>query len=364
MQARSTYLYFTEGSSDKVYNVHLRPEGAGWIVAFENGRRGGTLKSGLKTATPLPFAEAEAVFAKTVKDKMKGGYTEQESGTAYAGTTTAGEVTGFQPKLLNPITPEEAVALHNVWGMVGCQIKRDGERRGVLVVDGQIRAANRSGLAVACQEHVMAAVSRICLEKGAVLDGEDVGGRIYVFDLLAWNGVSITDQPLHARAVALGELADWVAAEGLGDVVGVDEPVWANTSADIARFLAEARIAQEEGVVFLDGDAPYIPGRPNSGGRALKVKFIESATVRVCAQTPGKRSVSMEVQDGGIWRGVGSVTIPANATIPDVGALVEVEYLYAYPKGSLFQPVYKGPRTDVGVEAARESQLKYKAGTT
>lgn len=359
-QERSTFLFFTEGSSDKVYNVHLRAEGTGWIVAFENGRRGGTLKSGLKTAQPVDFAAAEAIFTKTVKEKMKGGYTEQESGSAYAGTDKAGTVTGFQPKLLNAITPDEAIGLHAKWNMVAMQIKRDGERRGVVVSPEGVLTANRSGLAVACQQEVMDAVQRIASAHGASFDGEDVGARLYMFDVMAWEGRSIADKPLHERATYLATLADWVEAEGLSAFITVDEPVWANTSADIARFLANARVAQEEGVVFLDGEAPYVPGRPNSGGRALKVKFVESATVRVVSQTAGKRSVAMEVQDNGVWRNVGSVTIPPNKDIPEVGSLIEVEYLYAYPQGSLFQPVYKSPRTDVGVEAARKSQLKYK----
>ena len=58
---------------------------------------------------------------------------------------------------------------------------------------------------------------------------------------------------------------------------------------------------------------------------------------------------------------LGSVTIPANHVIPAAGAIVEVRYLYAYPGGSLFQPVYAGERTDQALEACDTAQLKYKA---
>jgi bifunctional non-homologous end joining protein LigD len=59
---------------------------------------------------------------------------------------------------------------------------------------------------------------------------------------------------------------------------------------------------------------------------------------------------------------VGNVTIPANHSIPAKGAIVEVRYLYAYPGGSLFQPVYLGKRDDVDMRACTVSQLKFKAG--
>jgi bifunctional non-homologous end joining protein LigD len=75
-----------------------------------------------------------------------------------------------------------------------------------------------------------------------------------------------------------------------------------------------------------------------------------------------KRSVALELRDGTRRVPVGNVTIPANHTIPPAGSVVEVKFLYAYPGGSLFQPVYLGPRDDVGVDACVLSQLKYKAG--
>ena len=38
-----------------------------------------------------------------------------------------------------------------------------------------------------------------------------------------------------------------------------------------------------------------------------------------------------------------------------------MRYLYAHPGGSLYQPVYLGPRDDVDREDCRLSQLKYKS---
>ena len=359
----STFLFMTEGSSDKAYQVHLTAEGEGWIVSYANGRRGSALKTGLKTATPLPYDEALAVYTKVVKDKKKGGYTEEESGKAYAGTERAGDITGFQPKLLHPVSLDEAIALLDTWDSVWGQIKRDGERRGALVVDGAVVGANRSGLAVALHPDIAQAVERVCVDHGAVLDGEDLGARLHVFDLLAWEGRSLVSLPFQERATALHSLHALVDASNLSDALSIDLPVRLRTREEIVAYVEAARAAGEEGVVFVDGGAAYQAGRPASGGPVRKLKFVESATVRVASVHHSKRSVEMEVQENGVWRQVGFVTIPPNHTVPAVGALVEVEYLYAYPMGALFQPVYKGPRNDVGVEAARESQLKYKTGT-
>ena len=47
--------------------------------------------------------------------------------------------------------------------------------------------------------------------------------------------------------------------------------------------------------------------------------------------------------------------------IPAAGAIIEVRYLYAYPGGSLYQPVYLCRRDDVALSACTLAQLKYKA---
>ena len=57
----------------------------------------------------------------------------------------------------------------------------------------------------------------------------------------------------------------------------------------------------------------------------------------------------------------GNVTIPPNHTIPKVGAVVEVRYLYAIKEsGIIYQPVYLGQRTDVDPGDCLVKQLKFK----
>ena len=79
----------------------------------------------------------------------------------------------------------------------------------------------------------------------------------------------------------------------------------------------------------------------------------------------GKRSVKIGLLDsvsGDLVKmiSVGNVTIPPNYGIPAVGDIVEVEYLYAYKGGSIYQPVYRGKRTDVDISACILGQLKFK----
>ena len=126
------------------------------------------------------------------------------------------------------------------------------------------------------------------------------------------------------------------------------------------RFLERSREDNLEGVVFKDMQAPYIPGRPNSGGAQRKFKFVASASV-VVTSLNGKRSVKIGVLDGERMISCGNVTIPVGSDIPGIGDIVEVRYLYAFPEsGSLFQPVYIGVRDDLELKDCSIGQLKMK----
>ena len=46
---------------------------------------------------------------------------------------------------------------------------------------------------------------------------------------------------------------------------------------------------------------------------------------------------------------------------PRQGQIVELRYLYAYPGGSLFQPVFLGLRDDITAEGCTLNQLKLKS---
>ncbi|MGF1528374.1 MAG: hypothetical protein ACFCBW_16475, partial [Candidatus Competibacterales bacterium] len=71
---RQTQLTFLRGTP-KVYEVDLlQLEDDQYVVNFRYGKRGGALKEGSKTPLPVGEAEAEALFAKLVADKIEQGY--------------------------------------------------------------------------------------------------------------------------------------------------------------------------------------------------------------------------------------------------------------------------------------------------
>ena len=79
---KRTTLHYREGTSDKVYEVDLCQIEQAYVVNFRYGRRGTTLKEGVKTTQPVPEAEAQKVFNQLVSSKVKKGYrdvTEQAS---------------------------------------------------------------------------------------------------------------------------------------------------------------------------------------------------------------------------------------------------------------------------------------------
>jgi bifunctional non-homologous end joining protein LigD len=93
----------------------------------------------------------------------------------------------------------------------------------------------------------------------------------------------------------------------------------------------------------------------------LKHKFYSTLSARVCKGREGKRSIGLELLDGGQWVNVGNCTIGGNKEIPSVSSIVEIRYLYMYKGGSLYQPTYLGIRDDVDAEECLMTQCKYKA---
>lgn len=77
---KRTTLHYREGTSDKVYEVDICQTGkAQYVVNFRYGKRGATLKEGVKTTQAVPLPEAERVFDKLVQEKTKKGYQDVSS---------------------------------------------------------------------------------------------------------------------------------------------------------------------------------------------------------------------------------------------------------------------------------------------
>lgn len=361
MTAKKINLFFTEGSSDKVYQAQLSPGEDGWVVDFQYGRRGKPLKAGCKTPDPVDYDTALKAYEKLVKSKMSKGYTPEESGVVYAGTDNAERKTDFQPQLLNPVDETEALQLVATgdWLM---QTKHDGERRGIIRNDENTSGANRRGLEVTMQAPVVAAIETLAGVGFAsfTLDAEDMGDHVVIFDILCLSGEDLTALPFEQRADRLSKIKEAVLRACLETEIKVDMPFLPTSRDAFTDDLAKRREARDEGIVLKRADAPYTAGRPASGGVARKLKFFETATVRVSKTSKTKRSVGLEVIKDAVWTAVGNCTVPANLEIPSQGDLVDVRYLYAYANGSLFQPVLVGQRSDLTEDAANYDQLKLK----
>ncbi|MGL5017091.1 MAG: WGR domain-containing protein [Luteolibacter sp.] len=349
---QSASLHFREGNSDKVYHAAVEPKADGYIVTFAYGRRGNTLATGIKNDTPVPLETAIRLFNKLVASKVAKGYQpDGEPKAPYQQSGDEGRDSGLRCQLLNPIEKEDLSRL--LIGRTHClQEKHDGRRLMVRKQGDTITGINRRGLVVAIPDPIREAVEHIPFD--VLIDGEAVGDTLHAFDLLEVKGNCFRHRRYLDRHA------------GLLMIIPPNLPAlrWVSTSIDPndkVEIYEELRSTNREGVVFKEVDAPYSPGRPNSGGTQLKYKFVESASFLVSGINQ-KRSVTLCLFDGNELVCAGNVTIPPNHDIPETGNVVEVRYLYAFREsGSIYQPVYLGKRSDIPAAECTTDQLKYKA---
>jgi len=110
---KRTTLHYQEGTSDKVYEVDLCLVGADrYVVNFRYGRRGATLKEGVKTEQPVTLDQAEKAFDKLVSEKTKKGY-QDVSNTGVAETPAPKKAKSSDPNkarktaILNRLAEQE-----------------------------------------------------------------------------------------------------------------------------------------------------------------------------------------------------------------------------------------------------------------
>ena len=354
-QTQRTALYYREGSSDKVYQVSIEPAGERFVVNFAYGRRGSTLNTGTKTNVPVDYDDAKRIFDKLVKEKTAKGYVPGEDGIPYQHSEK--KSSGIQCQLLNPVEESELDRFIND-PAYAAQEKYDGKRMLLQKQGAAINGINRRGLLCGFPSLIIHSANRI--PGDFILDGECVGEVLYVFDLLSLNGEDLRPMAYQDRYVSLMNLIAAYQSDHVAHHIQL-APLYCNAKAK-SGLLASLRRENKEGIVFKQLNAPYTPGRPNSGGTQLKHKFYATVTA-VVSKINQKRSVEVRLMNCEGWVPAGNVTIPINFQVPQVGSVVEIRYLYAFKEsGALFQPTYLGTREDVDVSDCKTTQLKYKAG--
>ena len=365
MNSEIVTLHCATGGSDKVYVVMLNGQGTAWTVDFRYGRRvpgpGHQIQGnngGTKTPNAVTYAEALAKFQDLVHTQQTvKGYTIVSQSSGADGTAVSAiapvsmkEVSGKHPQLLNEVKNEEqALQLCNNPSYCA-QEKMDGERREIERLSGMqaIRGINRKGEYVEIPQTVRNSAETIMLN-AFLIDGEEVGEKLFVFDLLKQNDEHMYEVPQRSRYERLRQL-----------IPRSDENIkvvpTAFSSAEKLALFNEVKERGGEGIVFKLVAAPYQEGKSKY---ALKWKFKAQATMGVISVHKTKRSVQVAASTEEGFQVVGNVTIPVNKDVPVVGQLVEIEYLYFFAGGSLFQPTYKGPRPDKD-EADAVSSLKLK----
>ena len=344
-------LYYREGSSDKVYQAAIEPDGNQFVVNFAYGRRGSTLTTGTKTSSPVDYETAKKIHTKLIGENKAKGYTEGAVGTSYQHTDK--HASGILPQLLNPIEEVEVETLLRDDNYCA-QEKFDGRHLLVRKQDESIEGINKKGFIVGLPETI---AKEFRIVPGSLIpDGESVGDDYRAFDLLELNGENLSSLPYRTRFSMLADLL--LSCSEFKHIHLVETAFKTKQKTELWERL---RLENREGIVFKRLDAPYAPGKPSRGGPQLKFKFVATVSA-IVVKINTQRSVEVSLFNGRSLVSCGNVTIPANHQVPPVGTVVEVRYLYAYRDSlALYQPVYLGQRDDVDPCECTVQQLKSKA---
>lgn len=372
-------LHCTAGGSNKVYHATLAKNSDGTFGTYcVHGKLGCKLMPVNKYIGPS-YAKARKDYDDIVAEKFGKHYkmigsegvpalrgVTSTGGTAPAPSTpkpTTAPTCPLLPCLAKPApeaaTPMEAAEPYLADDDYVLQEKYDGERLRAIRLAGDVAATgfNRKGIEVSLSSAIQDELQLLALPPLFLLDGEFVNNVFMVFDVVdltrgAEKGCAET---WRERREKLSELLGIRPADARVQVVRTFE------GAAKRRMFDKIKAADGEGGVFKLADAPYTECAGSTKcADWTKVKFVERATCIVIAHN-AVSSVEVGLLDAaGAVVSVGNVTVPTGKTKPAVDSLLEVEYLYAYKGGSLYQPVLIGLRTDIARDECTFDQLKYK----
>jgi bifunctional non-homologous end joining protein LigD len=340
-------LAYKDTGSDKVYHVQLEQVNDLYVVNFQYGKRNSTLTTGSKTKEPVALDKAQTIYDKLVSEKFSKGYSEGATGAIFQSKELSDRLTGIFPQLLNKTIDAQKYIDDNDFFM---QEKFDGNRRIIRIEKNVVTSINKKGLEVLSPEEVITPIQALNLD--IIVDGELVGEKYYIFDLLYLNGNDLKDVDALQRYNKLISL----------DLPNIAKAYITKQEKQAAFDLMSQKDVKKEGVVFKHKDSPYVPGRPNSGGNQLKYKFYATDTFEVISHNIGKRSINViSYTDVGAPYDMGRITIPETTPLPEIGSFVEIRYLYCHEGGKLFQTTFLNVREDQDISDCHMREIKFKS---
>jgi bifunctional non-homologous end joining protein LigD len=330
---------------------------AGYLVSTSYGRRGGNLTDGTKTKAPVTLERARKIFEAVVKEKLTEDppYHPDETGGVYI-MPPADVTAEWLPQLLN-VAEEADAPMYIADPAFGAQRKHNGQCGVVgLTPDGQPFAVNRQGAPVPLATEVDAALRRLYKRVGrVVMPAERMGRYVWCHGLFWLKQTDYRPQPYGIAYEVLQDVAPYFESALRLSQLAV-------TVAEKQALFDTLKAKRAEGMVLKRLSAPYAPGKPASGGDQLKIKFWSDPTsVVVLHPNDDRASFAVGLYDGARLIEMGNVTCPPNKTMPQAGAIVDIQYLYAHPGGAFYQPKFLQPRTDLVAADCHFSQVKYKA---
>jgi bifunctional non-homologous end joining protein LigD len=249
----------------------------------------------------------------------------------------------MRPELLTRIDVDQA-ARYILDDRFWVQEKWDAERLLVRRSGQQVQGWNKQGQTTAVAPALTSALLSLSVT-GFVLDGEYGPSAYNCWDLLRADQIDLTSYAYEER---YGILKAFSPCPYINVI-----PTWTTKEQKEAIIFDLVRKGAE-GVVFKDRRAPYQAGR---AGQHFKLKFENSATVRVRSVDPTRNSARIEMLDAGTWVEVCGIKIEKGSVQP--GNYIEVRYASASASTHLVQPVFLRIRHDVSDDDCSTEQLKF-----
>jgi bifunctional non-homologous end joining protein LigD len=374
-------LHSTIAGSDKLYQLTIvcAEEANTYNLVYANGRRTGTLTPGKKpkNTTPLTLDQATTELDNLKRHQTGRGYHELGNCSLCANEDVApsdptpsstSQTVNASCQLLTLLpgsddcrTLEEF--LHVSHDLLNdpqyCAERKFDGIRVLLYLDaaGNVTPFNRTEEVRGISRAVINEIQMFRLNAPLMFDGESIGDKFHIFDLLEIQGINIRHLPFEQRNAQLGNLLNQAA-----DLTALVPTKTCFSTADKTALLIQMFEEQKEGIVFKKLSAPY---RSERARDQFKVKFVSEATFVVTEVKPkGKHSVTIGLlNEASQIVSAGHVSIRPCIKEVKTDDLLDVRYLYARrSSGHIVQAVAQRIRTDISREECTTAQLKYKEG--